>query len=100
VWAICRITHEKTQQSSNGIIAHLEAKAEEDSAEDEILVGEEVIEDVDDEEGDESDDVCLSSLLQYHHSEISALGCRNYHGTNRSISGLPVSNIPTHFTTQ
>ena len=86
---ICRISHEKTLQSSNGVVAHLEAEAEEDSAEDEIQIEEDVIEEGDEEEG-ESDDVRVSSLVRCHRSELSLLGCRNYHGTNRSISGLPV----------
>jgi hypothetical protein len=60
----CRISHEKTQQSSNGVVAHLESKAEEDSAEDEIQAEEEVVEmEGDEEEGDESDDVRVLSIL-------------------------------------
>jgi len=46
------ISHEKTHQSSNGVVAHLEARAEEDSAEEEIQA-EEV---ADEGEEDESDD--------------------------------------------
>lgn len=51
-WCTCRISHEKTQLSSNGsngVVAHLEAKAEEDLFPDE--------EEEQEEEEDESDEV-------------------------------------------
>jgi hypothetical protein len=54
----CRIAHEKTQQSSNGVVSHLQSSAENDSAEEDFQT-EEVAEDGGEEEGDESDDVCL-----------------------------------------
>jgi hypothetical protein len=72
------------------VVAILEAKAEDDSVEDEIQADEEVADEGDEEEGDESDDVCISSPKSYHLSDLSPPGCRNYYGTNRSVSGLPV----------
>lgn len=59
---IYRISHEKTQQSSNGVVAHLETRAEEDSAEDEIQA-EEAVEMDGEDEGDESDDVRVFIVL-------------------------------------
>lgn len=59
--AFPRISHEKTQQSANGVVAFLEAKAEGDSAEDEVQIEDDAAEENGDEDGDESDDVrpCL-----------------------------------------
>lgn len=93
VLGCCRILHQQTLQSSNGVVANLEARAEDEDAEDEVQPEDHTAEeDADEEEQDESeDDVCIPLLHANVDSDSYLKGCRNYNGASSTLFGLPVS---------
>lgn len=87
-----RILHEKTAQSSNGVVANLEARAGDEDAEDEQFEDHTAEEDADEQEQDESEeDVCTSWLHASADSDLDLKGCRNNYGASITLFGFPAS---------